>query len=118
MIYTYVQQTLTGLPLSHVLVTGATGYIGAHIVDLLLKRGIKVTGTARSQSKANQMKTAREQYGDLFSMVVTGDLTAPGTFDDAAQDVDVIIHVASVSLFSYHESLGVLVTDPGFLAHP
>ena len=114
MIYTHVQQILTGLPLSHVLVTGTTGYIGAHIVDLLLKRGIKVTGTARSQSKANQMKIAREQYGDLFSMVVTGDLTAPGTFDDAAQDVDVIIHVASVSSLSYHESFGVLVTNPAF----
>ena len=71
--------------------------MGAHIVDALLERGIKVTGTARSQSKANQMKTPREQYGDLFSMTITGDLTAPNTFDDAVQDVDVVIHVASVS---------------------
>ena len=45
-------------------------------------------------------------------MAVTGDLTAPDTFDDAARDVDVIIYVASVSSFSYHESLGVLMTDP------
>lgn len=66
-------------------------------MDLLLDRGIKVTGTARSQSKANQMKTDRKQYGDLFSMVITGDLTSPGIFDSAVQDVDIVIHVASVS---------------------
>ena len=74
--------------------------MGAHIVDLLLERGIKVTGTARSPSKANEMKTTRERYGDLFSMTITGDLTVPGTFDTAAQDVDVVIHVASVSSLS------------------
>jgi len=70
--------------------------VGAHVVDLLLERGIKVTGTARSQSKASEMKIHRAKYGDLFSMVITGDLTAPDVFDDFVQDVDVVIHVASV----------------------
>jgi hypothetical protein len=44
------------------------------------------------------MKTRRAKYGDLFSMGITGDLTAPDVFDDVVQDVDVVIHVASVSL--------------------
>jgi len=82
---------------SHVLVTGATGFVGAHIVDLLLERGVKVTGTGRSQSKADQMKARRAEYGDLFSVAITGDLTAPDVFDDVVKDVDVVIHVASVS---------------------
>ena len=69
--------------------------MGAHVVDLL-QRGIKVTGTARSQSKADQMKTRREKYGELFSMAITGDLTTPDVFDDLVQDVDVVMHVASV----------------------
>jgi nucleoside-diphosphate-sugar epimerase len=43
------------------------------------------------------MKTRRAKYGDLFSMVITGDLTAPNVFDDVVRDVDVVIHVASVS---------------------
>ena len=30
-------------------------------------------------------------------MAITGDLTTPNVFDDVVQDVDVIIHVASVS---------------------
>ena len=80
-----------------IFVTGATGFVGAHIVDLLLERGIKVTGTGRSQSKADQMKAHRAKYGDLFSMVITGDLTAPDVFDDVVKDVDVVMHVASVS---------------------
>ena len=33
-------------------------------------------------------------------MTITGDLTVPGTFDNAVQDVDAIIHVASVSSLS------------------
>ena len=70
--------------------------MGAHVVDLFLERGIKVTATARSQSKANEVKASREKYGDLLSMAITGDLTAPGVCDDFVQDVDVIVHVASV----------------------
>ena len=31
-----------------VLVTGATGYIAAHIINLLLSRGYDVVGTVRS----------------------------------------------------------------------
>ena len=30
-------------------------------------------------------------------MAIAGDLTAPNVFDDVVQDVDVVIHVASVS---------------------
>ena len=31
-------------------------------------------------------------------MAITGDLTTPDVFDDVVQDVDVVIHVASVGL--------------------
>lgn len=34
-----------------VLVTGATGFIGSHVIDQLLARGIKVRGTVRSLEK-------------------------------------------------------------------
>ena len=97
--------------LSHVLVTGATGFVGAHIVDLLLERGIKVTGTGRSQSKANEMKARRAKYQDFFSMAITGDLTTPGVFDDVVKDVDVVIHVASVSSSPSHCSFADILAD-------
>ena len=97
--------------LGHILVTGATGYVGPHVVDLLLGRGIKVTGTARSRLKASEMKTRREEYGDLFTMVITGELTDPGVFDTLVQDVDVVIHIASMSLFSSRSLIDDPVTD-------
>lgn len=73
--------------------------MGAHIVDLLLERGIVVVTTARSESKATGFMERRSRFKNSLEMVVTGDLTAVGAFDDLAKDVDVIIHCASVSSF-------------------
>ena len=42
----------------------------------------------------------------------------PDTFDDAVQDIDVIIRVASVSSLTWLEPLRVLAADAGFLACP
>ena len=78
------------------LVTGATGFIGAHVVDELLRRGIKVKGTTRSSSKARQMCQDRPEHANMLDFDVITDLAHPGVFDEAAQGVDAIIHVASV----------------------
>ena len=82
---------------SRILVTGGTGFLGAHVVDLLLERGIVVVVTARSESKAEDFAHMRSKFKGLLKVVVTGDLGAVGAFDDLAKDVDVIIHCASVS---------------------
>lgn len=74
--------------------------MGAHIVDLLLERGIVVVVTARSESKAMDFVERRSRFKDLLEIVVTGDLTSVGAFDDLTRDVDVIIHCASVRLLS------------------
>ncbi|KAJ3480071.1 hypothetical protein NLI96_g8612 [Meripilus lineatus] len=81
--------------MSLVLVTGATGFIGAHVVDELLRRGIKVRGTTRSLAKAQQMLRDRPEFVDNLEFHVINDLAVPGVFDEEAQDVDAIIHVAS-----------------------
>lgn len=80
-----------------ILVTGATGFIGAHIVDELLRRGYRVRATARSQPKGEVMRLARLEFADKLEFVTVGDLAAPGVFDDAVSGVDGIIHCASVS---------------------
>ena len=82
---------------SFVLVTGATGFIGAHIVDELLRRGIRVRGTTRSQYKADEMLRRRQDRINQLEFTITSDLAQPGIFDEAIKGVDAAIHTASVS---------------------
>lgn len=83
-----------------VLVTGATGFIGAHVVDELLRRGLRVRGTARSKAKAEEMLRTRPRFAGQLDFVFVGDLTTRGGFDKAAAGVDAIIHTASVRTFT------------------
>ncbi|MCU0831358.1 MAG: NAD-dependent epimerase/dehydratase family protein [Rhizobiaceae bacterium] len=81
--------------LASVLVTGANGFIASHVVELLLQRGHRVTGTVRDPG--NRDKTAHlaamPGAGERLSLVAA-DLTDPDPFT-AHADVDAIIHCAS-----------------------
>ncbi|KAJ5101409.1 3-beta hydroxysteroid dehydrogenase/isomerase [Penicillium alfredii] len=81
--------------LNCILVTGATGFIGAHVVDNLLARGFSVRGATRSSQKGEQMKAARPQYASKLDFVVVEDFTAIGVFDRVMEGIDAVIHVAS-----------------------
>ncbi|KAJ6115258.1 hypothetical protein N7486_001036 [Penicillium sp. IBT 16267x] len=80
----------------YILVTGSTGFIGAHVVDNLLARGYRVRGATRSAQKGEQMKAARPQYASKLDFVVVEDFTKTGVFDSAIDGIDGVIHVASV----------------------
>jgi len=80
-----------------VLVTGGTGYIGSWIVKYLLERKYSVRITVRDKSKTKKFQhlldIAEKENGDIS--VWKGDLLKPGSFDEAAQGADAIIHAAS-----------------------
>lgn len=56
---------MTGLAGTTVLVSGASGYVGAHVVKTLLDRGYSVRGTVRSTS--NKTKIAHLQVSQRVS---------------------------------------------------
>ncbi|HEU4700165.1 MAG TPA: NAD(P)-dependent oxidoreductase [Gemmatimonadales bacterium] len=69
------------------LVTGATGFLGSHLVDALVARGDDVTALIRSPGKAQGL--ARQGV-----RLVRGDLHATEALAEAVADQDVIYHVA------------------------
>lgn len=96
----------------YVLVTGATGFIGAHIVDQLLSRGIRVRGTTRSLAKGDTMIKARPQHAGKLDFVQIDDFDKlkdgkeqSSIFDEAVKGVDGIIHTASVCAPSFQATL-------------
>ncbi|CAM1504551.1 Fc.00g021420.m01.CDS01 [Cosmosporella sp. VM-42] len=78
-----------------ILVTGATGFIGAHIVDTLLARGLKVRGATRSPAKGDAMIKARPQYDGKLDFVQIDDFEKPGGLVEAVKDVTGVVHTAS-----------------------
>ncbi|KXS17652.1 3-beta hydroxysteroid dehydrogenase/isomerase family protein [Gonapodya prolifera JEL478] len=78
-----------------VVVTGASGYIAAHVCDQFLKRGLGVVGTVRSADKGAYLASLWKKYGDKFRYVVVPDMQVEGCFDEAASGCQGFIHVAS-----------------------
>jgi len=80
-----------------VLLTGPNGFVGAHVLDILLKSNYRVRGTVRSLSKATylQNKHAWAVADGSLTFTAVPDIQAPGALDEAAEGVDYICHVAS-----------------------
>lgn len=69
------------------LVTGATGFVGGHLVEALVRRGDEVTALVRSPDKSRTLTS-------LGVRQVAGDLDATEALRQAVQGQDVIYHVA------------------------
>lgn len=72
-----------------VLVTGATGFVGGHLVDRLLAAGDEVTALVRSPARAAGM-------ADRGVRLVQGDLHDHAALRDAARAQQVVYHVAAL----------------------
>jgi nucleoside-diphosphate-sugar epimerase len=71
------------------LVTGATGFVGSHLVEALGRSGAEVTALARSPEKAAALAAQGVR-------VVRGDLHDKASLEGAAHGQEVIYHVAGV----------------------
>ena len=79
-----------------VVVTGASGFIGSHLVRALLARGYHVRGLVRHTSDLSSLQGLPVQ---LF----VGDVTRPDTLRPAVEGVEYVYHLAAA----------LLPTDPG-----
>ena len=70
-------------------VTGATGFVGSHLVDLLLKEGFEVSCLKRKTSSVKWLEGKKVKYVD-------GDLYSNEALEAAIKDVDYVFHVAGV----------------------
>jgi nucleoside-diphosphate-sugar epimerase len=80
-----------------VLVTGISGFIGAHVAASLLRAGYRVRGTVRSRAKAERTAAALARDGLDSSALefVEADLTHDAGWAEAASGVDFVQHIAS-----------------------
>lgn len=62
-------------PGSKVLVTGATGFVGAWVARNLLEKGHSVRAAVRSASKVKYLTEYFKSYGDKFETVIVGDMS-------------------------------------------
>lgn len=79
------------------LVTGGAGFIGSNYVNRLLERGETVTifdNLARSGSQKN-LFWLRETFGEKAFRLVIGDIRDAEAVKDAAEEADVIVHLAA-----------------------
>jgi len=90
-----------------VLVTGAAGFIGSHLVEALIAKGAQVRAFIRYTSRGDGgwLSALSEEQRDNLD-VVSGDLRDPHAVFEAVRGVDIVFH------------LGALISIPYSYRHP
>lgn len=83
------------MPKSTVFITGATGFIGAHVALSALKAGYNIKLSVRRAAQIESLRQALDAFAKNVEFVVVPDYTSSNAFDDALKNVDYVIHVAS-----------------------
>ncbi|EMR65340.1 hypothetical protein MGN70_000741 [Eutypa lata] len=83
--------------MAKVLLTGGSGFIAAHLLDLLLKRGYEVVTTVRSEDKAAKIREAHP--GAKLTVAIVPDISQPNAFDEVVKNhgegLEYVQHTAS-----------------------
>src|SRR3954449_12320793 len=82
--------------MSTILVTGANGFVGSHLVPALLTEGHRVVAFVRT-AEAGDLVTSRlpaSLRGGVETRI--GDVTHPSTLGPALEGVDGVVHLAAI----------------------
>ncbi|OGO56296.1 MAG: hypothetical protein A2V85_10580 [Chloroflexi bacterium RBG_16_72_14] len=82
--------------MSTILVTGANGFVGSHLVPALLEAGHRVLALVRDDTGADEVvgRLAPAQRGAVE--IRRGDVTRPDTIGAALDGADAILHLAAI----------------------
>jgi dTDP-glucose 4,6-dehydratase len=97
-----------------VLVTGAGGFIGSHLIEELAKRGAKVRAFVRYNSRADPGLLKQLPPQTLKEIeLIAGDLRDSNAIDRAVEGVELVFHLgALISIpYSYHHPREVVETN-------
>jgi nucleoside-diphosphate-sugar epimerase len=72
-------------------VTGATGFVGSHLVEALLARGHEVACLVRTPAKSARL------FPDAPLRLAVGDLADPEALRDGCRDAEVVFHSAALT---------------------
>jgi nucleoside-diphosphate-sugar epimerase len=81
-------------------VTGAGGFIGSHLVDLLLDRGWRTLAIVRYAS-AGTVGSLQPRLDDANLEIVRGDIRDADLLSTHLRDTDVVFHLAALISIPY-----------------
>lgn len=73
-----------------ILITGATGFVGSHLVEAIARHGMRARALVRETSRVDALRTFGVER-------VVGDLTDPASVRRALGDADTVLHLAAAT---------------------